>query len=110
MIMAAVHKEDVMTRLATILACSLLFAGPAMAQANQHAAHHPAPAAAPATSPAGQMPMDGPSMMNGDMTAHHKAMYASGGMMAKGGMGAARHRCPRHKAHARHHHCKMHRK
>lgn len=97
-----------MARFAAIFACSVLLTVPAIAQADQHGAHHLG-AAAP-TPPTGQMPMMGSSMMNGDMAAHHKAMHAPGGMMAKDGMGAAKRGCPHHKAHGRHHHCKMHRK
>jgi len=97
-----------MTRLATIFACSVLLAMPAIAQADQHAAHHPAPAAA--APPAGQMPMASPPMMNGDMAAHHKAMHGSEGMMAKSGMHAGKRACPHHKAHGRHRHCGKHRK
>jgi len=97
-----------MTRFATMLACSFLLAAPAIAQADQHAAHHPAPPAA--TAPAGQMPMAGSSMMNGDMAAHHAAMHGPGGMMAKGGMHAGKHDCT-HRAKGRHHPCRTrHRK
>ena len=111
MIMASIHKEDVMTRLATILACSLLFAGPVIAQADQHAAHHPGPPPATPTAPAGQMPMAGSSMMNGDMAKHHAAMHAPGGMMDQGRMHEGKHACTHHKARGAHRHCKpRHRK
>jgi hypothetical protein len=104
----ALEKEEVMTRLATIFAWSALLAVPAIAEADQHAAPHPAPAAA--APPAGQMPMAGSPMMNGDMAAHLKAMHAPRGMMAKGGMHAGKRACPHHKMHGRHRHCSMHRK
>jgi hypothetical protein len=93
---------DVMTRRVTIFACSLLLAGPVLAQADQHAAHHPASAAT--TAPAGQMPMAGSSMMSGDMAKHHATMHAR--MMAKSGMHKGKHDCAHHKTRGAHRHCK----
>ena len=97
-----------MMKLLTIVACSALFAAPTIAQADQHATHHPAQAAA--TSPAAQLPMAGPSMMSGDMNHHHAMMHGPGGMMADGGMHRGKHQCPpqaRNGRHARHRHCKV---
>lgn len=109
-------EEDVMTKFMAIFACSLLFAGPALAQADQHDTHHPdtmpavtTPPAATA-SPAAQMPMTGSPMMNGDMAARHAAMHRSGCMMAQDAMHASKCDCPHHKRHGRHRHWRMHRK